>query len=77
MMRIITAARDAELETTRELYLTSTRKSTRSLVGSRQSGSTCDLPSLVDVGKCTSDRVCGKPFTPIHFCYMFMNVAVQ
>ena len=60
MMRIITAARDAELETTRELYLTSTRKSTRSLVGSRQSGSTCDLPSLVDVGKCTSDRVCGK-----------------
>ena len=51
---MMTSVRAEEAETTREVIRSSTRKGT---VRSKAASSTSELPSLVDVAKCTSDEV--------------------
>ena len=54
LMEVMTAAQLEEAEITKELMRLSTRKGTNR---TSCAGSTSELPSLVDVAKCTSDGV--------------------
>lgn len=54
LMEVMTAAQLEEAEITKELMQLSTRKGTNRIRGA---GSTSELPSLVDVSKCTSEEV--------------------
>ena len=53
-MEVMTAAQLEEAEITKEMMRLSTRKGANR---TRGAGSTSELPSLVDVAKCTSDDV--------------------
>lgn len=54
LMEVMTAAQLEEAEITKELMRLSTRKGSNRTKGT---GSTSELPSLVDVAKCTSNEV--------------------
>lgn len=54
LMEMMTSIQLEEAELTKELMRSSARKGA---IKSRPSGSTSELPSLVDVAKCTSDEV--------------------
>jgi hypothetical protein len=56
-MEVMTAAQLEEAEITKELMQLSTRKGTSRIRGA---GSTSELPSLVDVSKCTSQEVSSR-----------------